>query len=316
MLDKLINFWTRTPIALRTDRIIVVWFGVIVGGVAAFAIPVILLFSYEMTSMTYVRFFYSFFFWWPIFAILGSILLFHDFWFKLGGMIKKIFSGEKYSWRRPGAVFYGGFLGSLILIIILAVRYKLSILYALDFVFTLIPFFHGISRLACLNFGCCYGKPCAASTPLKVQYRHPDSEPVRHGIPEGQSLHPVQLYEMACCIFIGCFLFSLAGKLGEGKIFAVYLVSYGIARFFLEFIRDNTHEKVLFGRISIWQALSLCFIAGGIVLLFALPGTKPVRWQNPQIDPDYSHIFLLAAWNACALGLVFGIHFRKREEAL
>lgn len=316
MLNGIIRRWARSPIAYRNDQFILVWFGVIVGGVVALAVPTILLFSYRMGEPLYVRFFFAFFTWWPVFSILGAILLFHDFWFRLSRSLKKMLRGEKVTWRRPGAVFYGGFTGSLILMLLLGYRLHLSALRALDFIFIIIPFFHGISRLACLNFGCCYGKKCSHSALLKVSYEHPDSEPVKHGIPKGQYLHAVQLYEMICCIGIGIFLVFLTGKLGEGKIFAVYLVCYGIVRFLLEFVRDNTFEKMLPVKISIWQLLSLLFAAGGLVLYLLLPDKNPVRLSSSFGEPDYARIIMLSLWNALSVGLTFGIHFRKPGEAL
>ena len=90
MLTGFIRRWARSPIAYRNDHFILVWFGVIVGAVVALAVPTILLFSYRMGEPLYVKFFFSFFTWWPVFSVLGAILLFHDFWFSLGRSIKKI----------------------------------------------------------------------------------------------------------------------------------------------------------------------------------------------------------------------------------
>ncbi len=316
MLNQLIGFWTKSPIALRTNNLIVVWFGIIVGIVVAMAIPTILFLSNSIEDQRYVRFFYAFFTWWPLFSIGGAIFFFHDFWFSLGRRIKQFLVSGQFKWKRPGAVFYGGFLGSLLLVLILGFHYHLSALYALDFIFILIPFFHGASRLACLNFGCCYGKVCSDSHLLKVRYHHPDSEPVRHGIPRGQSLHAVQLYEMIVCMLIGSFMVYLMGRVGEGKIFATYLVCYGAARFVLEFIRDNSHEKVLFHWLSVWQLLSLCFVAAGTILLIVLPDGNRLRMINPTHYIDPVKIVLLALLNAVALGITFSVHFRKRDEPL
>lgn len=316
MFTTFISRWTKSPIAFRNDKFILVWFGVIVGAVVALAVPTILILSYRLGEPLYVKFFFSFFTWWPVFSILGAILLFHDFWFRLGRSVKKIVKGEKVTWRRPGAVFYGGFTGSLLLMLLLGYRLNLSALRALDFIFIIIPFYHGISRLACLNFGCCYGKKCTHSAILKVSYVHPESEPVKHGIPKGQYLHAVQLYEMICCIAIGILLVSLIGRLGEGRIFAVYLICYGIVRFLLEFVRDNTYEKMLSFRISIWQLLSLLFAVAGLILYLLLPDKNPIRLISSPANPDYTGIIILSLWNALSVGLTFGIHFRKRDESL
>jgi prolipoprotein diacylglyceryltransferase len=316
MLQYLIDYWTRTPIALRTNKFILVWFGVIVGAVVLLAVTAILMLSYRLPYTEYRDFLFVFFMWWPFFSILGAILLFHDFWFALGDAVRKFMSGKKFVWRRPGAVFYGGFTGSLILVILLKLRYEVSILYVLDFLFVVIPFFHGVSRLACFNFGCCYGKKCNARLLFSVGYRHSDSEPVRHGIENGQHLHAVQLYEMFICMLISLCLFLLIGRLGEGKIFALYLILYGTCRFFLEFVRDNSHEKVFWKKISVWQMLSLCFVIAGVLLMVLLPVGRPMSLSREPGQIDYWTISALAIWNAVSLGLTFGIHFRKKHEPL
>jgi prolipoprotein diacylglyceryltransferase len=315
-MNKLIRFWIKSPILLRTNSVIVVWFGVILGSVIALAVPTILILVYKIDQQQYIPFFYDFFTWWPIFSIAGAILFFHDNWLQAIKNFKKIFTKGEKEWRRPGAVFYGGFLGSLILACLLDTIYKVSLLYCLDFAFLIIPFYHGLSRLACLNFGCCYGKNCSAEFVLGVAYDHPSSEPVRHGIPKETKLHPAQLYEMVGCILLGITLVSLEGKVSAGRIFASYLIGYGVIRFSLEFVRDNTFEKKVYRFISIWQLLSLFFTFAGIILWLYLPNEAPLKMNVPIKNLDYGRIFLLTIWNMLAIACTFGIHFRKKDEDL
>lgn len=316
IINGFLNFWTNSPIVKRTDTYVFVWFGIILGGILFFAVPTVLVMSHRIPNPKYTKFFYEFFTWWPLFSIGGSIFLFHDFWFSFGNFLKRVVLGEKVKWQRPGAVFYGGFAGSIILISILGYQYDLSPFYALDFIFLIIPFYHGLSRLACLNFGCCYGKKCTNKNFLKVSYHHPDSEPVRHGIKKGTYLHPVQLYEGILNVLIGVTLLSLLGKVGTGKIFSVYLISYGTIRFFLEYIRDNTFERVYFDLISIWQILSLTFVVFGIILIFILPEDTGLVLDKEFSELDIKKIIILTIWNALAITITFGLHFRKPGEPL
>ncbi|CAM4217316.1 prolipoprotein diacylglyceryl transferase family protein [Zobellia nedashkovskayae] len=316
MKKKFFDLWTSTPILRRTENYVFVWFGVILGTVILFAVPTVLIMSHLLPNSAYTKFFYDFFKWWPLFSIGGSIFLFHDFWFKLNKFFKLILSGKNVKWQRPGAVFYGGFIGSSILIFLLGNKYNLSTFYALDFIFLIIPFYHGLSRLACLNYGCCYGKKCSTDYFLKISFSHPDSEPVRHGIVKGTFLHPVQLYEGILCVLIGLLLVFLLGKVGSGKIFSVYLISYGIVRFFLEYFRDNTHEKVYFNLISIWQVLSLVFLVVGVLLLYLLPQDDGLILMDNFTDFYLNDVAYLTIWNCLAITLTFGLHFRKLGEPL
>jgi len=315
-MNKLIKRWTSNPLLLRADTFLIVWFGPILGSVVGIAVFTSLTFAEKTAPAEYVPVFNSFFLLWPLAAIAGSILFFQGFWFELGKFARKVFLGKWHTWHRPGAVFYGGFLGSTILVLLLANSYHVSVLYIMDFLFLFIPFFHGLSRLACLNFGCCYGKPCSPSNPLAVCYTHPLSEPVRHGFPEGQSRHATQLYEMMLCILLGMIIFNLRSFTGTGKVFSTYLAGYGLIRFLLEFVRDNSHERVISG-LSIWQFLSLVFLAAGISGWIFLPSNPTFEQKQITIPTEnYFNTALIATENALLIALTFGIHFRKRGESL
>ncbi|MGB8191367.1 MAG: prolipoprotein diacylglyceryl transferase family protein [Chitinophagaceae bacterium] len=315
MINKIIGFWTKSPVMVRRDNFLFVWFGVIVGTVIFLAVLTILSFSFRIGEPRYIDYFHYYFLWWPLAAIGGAIFLFQGFWLQLRDAIGRVFSGKPGSWHRPGAVFYGGFIGSAILAIGLAAYFKISFLYAADFIFIIIPFFHGLARLGCLNFGCCYGKKCSPHLPLKVAYTHPLSEPVRQGFPAGESRHATQLYEMFLCMGLGIFLLYLAGRVPEGRIFATYLIGYGLIRFVLEFVRDNTFETTYKG-ISVWQLLSLGFVIAGILLWWLLPEKQGLQLSDHYQATDAFKIFLIALWNGAFIGITLGLHFRKRHELL
>ena len=75
---------------------------------------------------------------------------------------------------------------------------------------------HGIGRIGCFMNGCCGGKEIFG---LK---------------------QPVQLYESAGLFVLAGILFQLSKrKVRAGSIFLIYLLSYGILRFILEFWREG-----------------------------------------------------------------------------
>lgn len=80
-------------------------------------------------------------------------------------------------------------------------------------------------------------------------YGTPTSLPWGMSFPPALGLrHPVQLYDMmiqlsiALCCF---FLLKTQTKLRPGRVFAIFLLSYGIARFFLEIVREQ--QGMLYG---------------------------------------------------------------------
>ena len=73
-----------------------------------------------------------------------------------------------------------------------------------------------------------------------------DLSPLAHqwvGNPLGVSLHPTELYEMAAEIINFLVLYWLVRhKKFEGQVIGLYLIFYGMARYFIEFFRGDTAE--------------------------------------------------------------------------
>jgi len=314
MVNNFIKFWTKTPIMIRSANYIFVWFGVIVGIILGCSVTLTLLLSHRIENSNYVPFFNQYFILFPIIYVLGSIIFFQGFWFELGIIIKRLLSKKKYEWRRPQAVFFGGFLGCILLGMLLSYLNNISGWYAADFLVLILPFSHGLARLGCLNFGCCYGKVCSESHLLKVVYTHPQSEPVRKGSHE-VSRYAVQLYEMILCISLGIFLWSLLGRVSAGKIFACYLLGYGLIRFLLEFVRDNTYELRI-GMLSIWQYVSLACFMLGVIILLVLKNYPPLILTNKPVGINLCKYILIGIWNAVVIGITFSLHFRKAGQSL
>lgn len=115
------------------------------------------------------------------------------------------------------------------------------------------------------------------------------------GLPEGTLFHPTFLYEILWNVLGIIVILALEKKfeLRWGRVFALYLIWYGIGRSFLESIRIDPSEMFLGVRTNIWAAW-LAIIVG--VVLFWLqyrrhPGREtsvyaPGRqWQPaPAVD--------------------------------
>jgi phosphatidylglycerol:prolipoprotein diacylglycerol transferase len=156
--------------------------------------------------------------------------------------------------------FMGGLIGGVVsfLIIYFIVRNKLSgrIVDVISLVPCCITIAHGFGRIGCFFAGCCYG--IETDSFLGVKFPHLD-----------HPVHPTQLYEAAFLfILFGVMLFLLL-KFNFRHNMSVYLISYGIFRFLLEFIRGDHRGELVTG-ISPSQFWSIPMVLLGVGLIFLL----------------------------------------------
>jgi phosphatidylglycerol:prolipoprotein diacylglycerol transferase len=102
------------------------------------------------------------------------------------------------------------------------------------------------------------------------------------GTPLGVPLEPTQLFESAVELanfFI--LMWMLKRKKFDGQVFAAYVILYGVARYFLEFIRDDPGRGSVFGGIMTGtQLISICLvILGGFIwwLRSGVPKAVPAQ---------------------------------------
>jgi phosphatidylglycerol---prolipoprotein diacylglyceryl transferase len=190
-------------------------------------------------------------------AIVGSRLFYvltnFKFYISSPMEIFKIWNG--------GLVFYGGFIGAAIVVIIYHKIYQLPLGKTSDIAAVAMPLGHFFGRIGCFFAGCCYGKVC--QMPWAVTFRSPDSL-----APLNIALHPTQLYESAANLMV--FLIMLACrpyKRFDGQLFLMYIILYGINRSIIEMFRDDFRGAIIFGVFSISQSIA---IASAIISVIAL----------------------------------------------
>jgi len=163
---------------------------------------------------------------------------------------------------RAGGVFLGGFIAAVIAAFILLRRYKLPALASLDVIAPSLALGHTIGRIGCLMAGCCWGGRC--NLPWALTYTNPIAAD-NLGTPLNVPLHPFPIY--ASLFNFGLYLFLAAlwkRRPAAGRVFATYLVLYGIGRFLLEWTRgDVARGFVLGGVLSTSQLISIVLIAIG-----------------------------------------------------
>lgn len=221
-----------------------------------------------------------------IFGIVGAKMfsLFENWDAFLAHPIAEIFS--------PGGLtFYGGFLLAVLAIFIYMKRKKIRFLDMADAAAPSLALSYGIGRIGCHLAGDGdYGIP--TSLPWGVDYSNGVSKPSEvfmgssiaekfpNGIvPNNTPLHPTPLYEF----FLGLIIFMILWNLRKkpwpaGKLFMVYLVLAGSARFLVEFIRLN--PSLLFG-LSEAQLISIGLIIAGITGLYRFSKTNKIKNTTP-----------------------------------
>ena len=166
---------------------------------------------------------------------------------------------------RAGGVFLGGFLAAIIAAAVLLRRYKLPALPSFDVLSPSLALGHTIGRLGCLMAGCCWGARC--DLPWAVTYSDPIAAE-RLGTPLHVALHPFPVY--SAVFNFGLYLLLAAyfkKRPAPGRVFATYLVLYGMGRFVLEWTRgDAARGFVLGGALSTSQLISLGLVLVGTAL--------------------------------------------------
>ena len=198
-------------------------------------------------------------------AIVGAklLLIINDFsWYMAHP--SEIFSLQML---QAGGVFYGGVLAALATAVYYMRKHHMPALRTCDTFAPGLALGHAIGRIGCFAAGCCYGKP--TSHWWGVTFTNPLANEISK-TPLNTRIQPTQLFESAIELanfFI--LLVLLRRKKFEGQVIGAYLVLYGVARYFIEFIRDDPDRGSLFGgAMTGTQAISICLvIAGGILWL-------------------------------------------------
>jgi phosphatidylglycerol:prolipoprotein diacylglycerol transferase len=105
-----------------------------------------------------------------------------------------------------------------------------------------------IGRVGCMVNGCCLGKVCNASW-----FTINDA----NGVPRWPSSQMEFIFN---AVMLGVILLLRWGKIAPGQLFHIYLMAYGIFRFFHEFLRDTPQ---IIGPVSGYQIAALgIFVLG------------------------------------------------------
>ncbi len=204
-----------------------------------------------------------------------------------------------FALRRGGLVAYGGFLGGYLGSWLFLQRHKIKLMPWADVAVPSLASGLLITRIGCYLFGCDFGKRLPETAPafLKKLGTFPhwsgamleggEGSPayVRHlelfrGTPVGADIikanaslpvHPTQIYEslVGLLLLVVCLLSRRHQKF-RGQIFFTFTFAYGVLRFLLEILRDDT-ERGEWGPVGAehWM-ITLALLAMSIAFIFGI----------------------------------------------
>lgn len=175
-----------------------------------------------------------------------------------------------------GFVVYGGIIvGALTGYIYTKVK-KIDFLTYLDLVIPSVSVAQGFGRIGCFLAGCCYGRE--TTTALGVVF------PEGSLAPAGISLLPTQIYSSVGNFIIAGILIWYSTKTKvKGNVGAMYMLLYGIGRFAVEILRNDSRGSV--GQLSTSQFISIFIVLGGIVL-FAVNNKRAKNTQEVSSEEE------------------------------
>jgi phosphatidylglycerol:prolipoprotein diacylglycerol transferase len=161
-----------------------------------------------------------------------------------------------------GMSFHGGLIGAIIAAGFYVRKSKIDFWNLADLFLPAIPLGYTFGRLGNFINGELFGRVTTA--PIGMYF------PLA---PEKQLRHPSQLYE---AFFEGIFLFVVLWsirniKMPRGAMLALYLIGYGVVRFFIEYFREpDAHLGFIILSFSMGQILCTLMVFSGIILFLYL----------------------------------------------
>jgi phosphatidylglycerol---prolipoprotein diacylglyceryl transferase len=180
---------------------------------------------------------------------------------------------------QAGGVFSGGLIAAFAMAAWFVRKHHMPPLATCDAFAPGLAIGHAIGRLGCFAAGCCYGKETHHFWGVTFTNRFANEVA---GTPLNVPLEPTQLFESAVELANFIFLmWLLKRRKFDGQIFGAFMFIYGIARFFLEFLRDDPGRGSVFnGAMSGTQLIAIGLVLAGGLIWWLRPGAKRLSTQT------------------------------------
>ncbi|HTC24773.1 MAG TPA: prolipoprotein diacylglyceryl transferase [Gemmatimonadales bacterium] len=190
---------------------------------------------------------------------------------------------------RGGLVWYGGFLGGVVAVLVNGWRLKVPTRWTMQVGAPALAAAYALGRVGCFLVNDDYGRPTTLPWGVKFPLGLPPSTaanlqqqfgiPIPPGVDPQTVLavHPTQLYEVAMMLVAFAILWRLRTRqTGPGWLFGVYLIFAGIERFLVEIVRAK--DDRLLGPFTLAQLTSVLLVTIGAVMV--------TRWkEGPELPP-------------------------------
>jgi len=186
-------------------------------------------------------------------ALVGAKILF------IITMIPKMITNPEIIYAvifQGGMVFYGGVIGAIIMAFYYIRQYGLDPVKYTNVITIGLPLGHAFGRIGCFLAGCCHGK--VTDSIFGVSF--PAGPLFLEATPK---VHPTQAYEAIFELLVFTVFIILFFKLKKHRDYlfpGLYLVTYGIFRFFIEFLRGDTIRGIFILSTSQWISIVLFLI--------------------------------------------------------
>lgn len=171
-----------------------------------------------------------------------------------------------------GMTFIGGLIGGVVCFMSVYFVFRKHYNTRLYEVISILPcsilVAHAFGRIGCLFAGCCYGKETDSF--LGVTFPQLDSP-----------VHPTQLYEAAFLLVMFAVCSYLVLKKDYKHNLSLYLISYGIFRFLIEYLRGDARGELV-GFITPSQFWSVFMILAGVAMMFVMNHILNKAAQNEK----------------------------------
>lgn len=137
---------------------------------------------------------------------------------------------------RTGGMFFGGLAGAVAASALGARLAGLPWWRVADTAAPALALGQAVGRCGCFLAGCCWGR--MTSLPWGVRYGVAGT--IATGVPAGDALHPVQLYEaVALVLVLAALLWYRSRRAFDGAVLALYLLAAGAVRVAVEPLRGD-----------------------------------------------------------------------------